>query len=166
VSRAALLTKVSAARVKVRGVPVPKVGHMGSARVAIGVVLTVLCGLAVAPAIAAEHVVTIRVIQTRISQRAVDLGARGRSLGDVVVATHELRRAAPNADVPIDGRIGTSSTATTALGRSSWNVVSTAAFSGGTITFGGVTRRTVGTLAVLGGTGAHASARGTANVKG
>ena len=138
---------------------------MCRARFAIGIALAVFGGLAVAPAVAAERALTIRLIQTRVSQQTLDVGPRGRSLGDVSVATHELRRAAANADTPTGSRIGNSSVAATVLDRRASSVVSTASLSRGTITSGGVTRRVLGALAVLGGTGDYANARGTVRVK-
>jgi hypothetical protein len=64
---------------------------MRLSRAGIGVGLAALCGLVVAPAVAAERPVTLRFVQIRTSQSSLDLGSKGRSLGDVVVMTNDPR---------------------------------------------------------------------------
>ena len=134
-------------------------------RLALGMGLAVLMGLVVTPALGAEKVETLRLIQTVVSEQSVDVGRPGRSIGDLRFASHMLQGAAPDLQRPVGGRIGTRSTTITVLGGGFSNVVATAILPRGSITAGGVGRPTAGTLAVLGGTGAYANARGTMTVR-
>ena len=134
-------------------------------RFALGTGLAVLTGLVVTPALGAEKVETMRLIQTIVSERSVDLGRAGRSIGDLRFASHKLQGAAADLQHSVGGRIGTRSTTITVLEGGFSSVVATVVLPRGSITAGGVGRPTAGTLAVLGGTGAYASARGTMTVR-
>ena len=122
-------------------------------------------GLVGAPALAAERVETIRLIQTRLAQQTVDLGRRGASAGDLVYAAYSLTQAAPDADRPVGGPVGSHSRTRTTLVGGVGSVAETSMLANGSITAGGVVGSRVRTLAVLGGTGAFANAQGTLSVK-
>src|SRR5829696_5911223 len=133
------------------------------ARVAGAVAVAVLVMVAGPGAFAAERADTLRLVATLSSRQSVDVGGAGRSPGDLVVELSGLRRAADQTDVAVGGPVGANTVATTRLAGNVGNVVSTAVVPGGTITAGGVS--TGRQLAVLGGTGDYANARGSLVVK-
>lgn len=112
---------------------------------------------------------TLRFVESLSTTKWVDVGVAGRSIGDLRVTAHSLRRAAADADRPVGPKVGTRSTATTVLVSGAGSLVSTSFLPAGSITAGGVARRVVRgvplTLAVLGGTGAYAHARGTLTLR-
>jgi hypothetical protein len=108
---------------------------------------------------------TLRFVESLSTTRWVDVGAAGRSTGDLRFTAHSLRRAAADADRPVGPRIGMRTTATTVLVGRAGNVVCTSLLPAGSVTAGGVVRGVARTLAVLGGTGAYANARGTLTLK-
>src|SRR5687767_5809854 len=107
-----------------------------------GLALVLLLGLVVVPTLAAENVQTLRLVESLSTTKWVDVGVAGRSTGDLRVTAHSLRRAAADADRSVGPKIGMRSTATTVLVSGAGSVVCTAFLPAGSITAGGVARRT------------------------
>ena len=130
-------------------------------RASITVGLGLVSILVVPPAVASERVETIQFVRTLTTTSVADVGRKGPSIGDITVELHELRRSVDSVGTPTGPQVGVHSVTTTRLGATARNVLGTVTLPGGTITAGGVGAGAPGTLAILGGTGIYAGARGT-----
>jgi len=108
-------------------------------------------------------VIKVRAVQT--PGKLTDVPPDGPSRGDTAVVHYRLLNAQRQFGKPVGARIGHNDAILTVISKTLGTVSGRATLPGGTIAFGGVGPLTsapgAGAVAILGGTGAFAGARGT-----